>query len=114
MTISATSRDLEFQDQQSDLSRHIKEMWTKALAGPGYQTTNPMDDLIPGKQQIIVLGKWKDSPQNAIWFTSFVERMVTYLNNYTLPVTGFLAAQSGNRYAGLSIDLAEDPTFSRT
>ena len=47
MSNSATFRDLDFQDRQSDLSQHAKEMWTKPLAEPGYQTTNPMDDLIP-------------------------------------------------------------------
>ena len=54
---SATFRDFDSQERQNDLSRNTKEMWAKALAEQGHLTTNPMDDLIPGKQHIIVLAK---------------------------------------------------------
>ena len=94
---SATFRDLDSQERQSDLSWNTKEMWTKALAEPGHLTTNPMDDLIPGKQHIIVLAKWKDSPQNATRFTSIIDRLSGLNNNYTLPLTISLAAQHGTR-----------------
>ena len=77
----------------------------------GHRGIVQVDDLIPGKQHIIVLAPWRDLPQNATWFTNIVDRMSRLNNNYTLPLTSSLAAQHGTRYAGLSNDLSEDPTF---
>ena len=83
-----------------------------AFCGKSLHGAGTMICCLPGIKSSR-LATWLRMPFVATWFTNIVDRMSGLNNNYTLPLTTSLAAQHGTRYAGLSNDLSEDPTFPR-